>query len=84
MHLYKTLKSFLYDQDYFVDLWKNCLHVYGIVDIDTLKEQKIVLTLEKFKLEINGENFRVDLLEACIFAFNLNSGQLRYTSVLAE
>ena len=59
MHLYKTLKSFLYDQDYFVDLWKNCLHVYGIVDIDTLKEQKIVLTLEKFKLEINGENFRV-------------------------
>ena len=59
MHLYKTLKSFLYDQDYFVDLWKDCLHVYGIVDIDTLKEQKIVLTLEKFKLEINGENFRV-------------------------
>ena len=59
MHLYKTLKSFLYDKDYFVDLWKNCLHVYGIVDIDTLKEQKIVLTLEKFKLEINGENFRV-------------------------
>lgn len=59
MHLYKTLKSFLYDQDYFVDLWKDCLHVYGIVEIDTLKEQKIVLTLEKFKLEINGENFRV-------------------------
>ncbi len=59
MHLYKTLKSFLYDQDYFVDLWKDCLHVYGIVDIDTLKEQKIVLTLERFKLEINGENFRV-------------------------
>ena len=59
MHLYKTLKSFLYDQDYFVDLWKDCLHVYGIVDIDTLKKQKIVLTLEKFKLEINGENFRV-------------------------
>ena len=59
MHLYNTLKIFLYDQDYFVDLWKNCLHVYGIVDIDTLKEQKIVLTLEKFKLEINGENFRV-------------------------
>ena len=59
MHLYKTLKSFLYDQDYFVDLWKDCLHVYGIVDIDTKKKKKIVLTLEKFKLEINGENFRV-------------------------
>ncbi len=59
MHLYKTIKNFLYDQDYFIDLWKDCIHVYGIVDMDTLKESKIVLTLEKFKIQLLGENFRV-------------------------
>lgn len=59
MHLYKTMKSFLFDQDYFIDIWKTYIHVFGIVDIDTLSENTIILLLETFKLNLKGESFRV-------------------------
>lgn len=59
MHLYKTMKSFLLDQDYYIDMWGNFIHVYGLVDIETLGEKQITLILEKFKLNIKGLNFRV-------------------------
>jgi len=59
MHLYKTIKNFLFDQDYFVDIWKNYTHVYGIVDIIELNEKRVVLLLENFKLQIIGKDFRV-------------------------
>ncbi len=59
MHLYKTMKSFLLDQNYFIDMWENYIHVYGLVDIDVLGEKQIVLILEKFKLNLKGQDFRV-------------------------
>jgi len=59
MHLYKTLKNFLLDQEYYIDMWKKFIHVYGIVDIEHLGEQEIVLILEKFKLQIKGFDFRI-------------------------
>lgn len=59
MHLYKTIKNFLLDQDYFIDLWKNYVHVYGFNKIEILQETKIVLTIQDFQLEITGHDFRV-------------------------
>lgn len=59
MHLYKTMKSFLLDQDYYIDMWGDFIHVYGLVDIEALGEKQIILVLEKFKLKIKGLNFRV-------------------------
>ncbi len=59
MHLYKTMKSFLFDKDYFIDVWDKCIHVFGFIDIDVLEEQKISLVLEHFKIEILGQDFRV-------------------------
>ncbi len=59
MHLYKTMKSFLFDQDYFIDLWEDYIHVFGIVDILLLEEKNISLVLEKFTLTLEGFHFRV-------------------------
>lgn len=59
MHLYKTIKNFLFDQEYFIDLWGNNIHVYGFLDILTLQENKASFRLEKFEVEFLGENFRV-------------------------
>jgi len=59
MHLYKTMKNFLFDQEYFIDIWKDYIHVFGIVDIETLTEKTIILLLEKFKLILKGDSFRV-------------------------
>ncbi len=59
MHLYKTIQNFLFDQDYFVDLWQKKIHVYGFQDIITLEEQKIVLSFPNFQLFFLGTDFRV-------------------------
>lgn len=59
MHLYKTMKNFLFDQDYFIDLWGQNIHVYGFTDILTLNDTIISLQLEQFRLDIHGQDFRV-------------------------
>lgn len=59
MHLYKTIKNFLFDQDYFIDMWSNNIHLYGFLDILTLQENKVCFHLEKFDVELIGEDFRV-------------------------
>ncbi len=59
MHLYKTIKSFLFDKDYFIDVWAKCIHVFGFIDIGVLEEKEILLIFENFKLKISGFDFRV-------------------------
>ena len=59
MHIYKTIKNFLLDQDYYIDLWQENIHIYGFQKIDVLQENRAVFVLEKFTLEILGKNFRV-------------------------
>ena len=59
MHIYKTIKNFLLDQEYFIDLWQENIHIYGFKKIDVLQENRAVFVLEKFTLEILGNNFRV-------------------------
>ena len=59
MHIYKTIKNFLLDQEYFIDLWQENIHIYGFKKIDVLQENRAVFVLEKFSLEILGNNFRV-------------------------
>ena len=59
MHLYKTVKSFLFDQDYFIDIWDKYIHVYQFIDILTLNEKEVNLQLEKFKILVKGNDFRV-------------------------
>lgn len=59
MHLYKIIKNFLFDQDYFIDVWQNNIHIYGFLDILCLQEKKALFHLEKFDIELTGEDFRV-------------------------
>ena len=59
MHLYKTLKNFLLDQEYYIDFWKKNIHVYGFSKIEVLQEERILLTIKDFELEILGTDFRV-------------------------
>lgn len=59
MHLYKTLKNFLLDQEYYIDFWQKNIHVYGFSKIEVLQEERILLTIKDFELEILGTDFRV-------------------------
>lgn len=59
MHLYKSVKNFLFDQNYFIDIWDSNIHLFGFIDIITLNDKLIELAFETFRLTISGENFRV-------------------------
>lgn len=59
MHLYKTIKSFLFDQEYFIDMYQKYIHVYSFVDIVTLEEEKIILQMPTFLLTMEGKEFRI-------------------------
>lgn len=59
MHLYKTIKNFLLDQEYFIDIWQNNIHIYGFLDILCLQEEKARFHFETFDVELVGKDFRV-------------------------
>lgn len=63
MHLYKTMKNFLLDYDYYIDLYEKNIHVFNYIDIVKLTDTEIILTLPSFSLVLKGENFVVKRLE---------------------
>lgn len=63
MHLYKTMKNFLIDFDYYIDIFKDKIHVFGFIDIEKLNSEEIILKMPLFTLKIKGNNFVVKILE---------------------
>lgn len=63
MHLYKTMKNFLFDFDYYIDIYENTIHVFNYIDILKLNDREIFLAMPSFVLKINGEGFSVKRLE---------------------
>lgn len=59
MRMIKNLQNFLYDQEYYIDLFNNCLHVYCYIDLLSLSDTYIELKLKEFILKIEGENLVV-------------------------
>ncbi len=63
MHLYKTMKNFLMDFDYYIDLYENKIHVFNYTDILKLNDEEIILAMPSFTLALKGNNFSVKQLE---------------------
>lgn len=63
MHLTNKVRSFLIDQNYYIDIYDEEIHVFHYIDILKLNDEEIILQMEEFKLMIKGENFRVKRLE---------------------
>lgn len=63
VHLYKTMKNFLMDFDYYIDIYEDNIHVFNYIDILRLNETEITFAMNGFKLQITGENFTVKRLE---------------------
>ena len=63
MHLYKTMKNFLMDFDYYIDVYENKIHVFNYSDIIKLNDEEIILAMPLFTLHIKGNNLRVKQLE---------------------
>lgn len=56
MHIKDTLINFLYDKDYFISIYDTYIHVFNYKDLFSLTSKLIVLKMDKFSLEIKGED----------------------------
>lgn len=63
MHLYKTMKNFLMDFDYYIDIYEEKIHVFNYIDIEKLTDTEIILTMPSFTLTLKGISFVVKRLE---------------------
>ncbi len=63
MRIKKNIENFLYDQDYFIDLFQNCLHIYYYEELVSLSDTKIELKLKEFNLIIEGENLTISNMD---------------------
>ncbi len=63
MRIMKNLQNFLLDQDYYIDIFNNCIHVYYYEDLLTLSSNLIELKLKEFSLKIEGSNLTVSAMD---------------------
>ena len=63
MRIIKNLTNFLLDQDYYIDIYQNCLHVYYYEKLVTLQDNLIELKLKEFKLLIEGEKLTISTMD---------------------
>ncbi len=56
MNLKESLINFLYDKNYFINIYDDYIHVFNFQELISLSDKKIILSLEKFKVEITGSN----------------------------
>ena len=56
MHIKDTLINFLYDKEYFISIYDNFIHVFNYKELISLTSKLIVLKMDKFSLEIKGED----------------------------
>ena len=59
MRIIKNIQNFLMDQDYYIDIFNNCLHVYYYEELITLTDTLIELKLKEFNLIVEGESLIV-------------------------
>ena len=56
MKMINNIKSFLYDKDYFINVFGNYVYVFNYQDLNHFSDTQINLQLEKFKIIIMGQN----------------------------
>lgn len=62
MHIYNTIKNFLYDKNYYIAQYDNKIYCCNIKKIIFLSKEKVTLKLENKKIDINGDNLIVEKL----------------------
>lgn len=63
MRIKKNLENFLQDQEYYIDLFGSCLHVYYYLELIRLSDALIELKLKEFHLIIEGKNLTISAMD---------------------
>jgi len=63
MNIKDTITNFLYDKEYFINIYEDYIHIYNYLEIIKLTNTLIILKLNKFKLEIKGNDLNIKRLD---------------------
>ncbi len=63
MHLASNIRSFLYDEDYFITYFKDNVYVFNYKKLDVFNDTLVVLLMEDFSIEIKGNNLKIKNME---------------------
>ena len=64
MHIISNIKTFLYDKNYFVNIFDDKIHVFNYLNLIELNDNEIILEMKDFYLEIKGSNLHVTRMES--------------------
>jgi hypothetical protein len=59
LHIKDNIKNFLYDQQYFINVYDNYIHLFNYEKIDLFSKDKIIFTFANFRLIIKGKDFYI-------------------------
>lgn len=59
MKILENIKSFLYDKEYFINIFDNYVYVFNYLDLINFSETAIQLQMENFKVAVEGENLSI-------------------------
>ena len=51
-----NIKSFLYDQEYFINIYENVVYVFNYLDLLSFSDKEVNLKMANFNIKIQGEN----------------------------
>ena len=54
MLMIDNIKNFLYDKNYYINIYDNCIHVFNYLKIKDFKESLIILKMPNFNITIHG------------------------------
>ena len=59
MHIKENLLNFLYDKDFFINIYDNNIYIFNYNVIDLLTSNKIIIRIDNKKITIEGNNLLV-------------------------
>ena len=59
MQIRDNLKNFLYDQEYYIDLYQDYIHLYDYEKLVSLTSTSIEIKFKSFLLKVKGQNLRI-------------------------
>lgn len=62
MNIKYALENFLYDKDFFISIYSDHVYVYNYDEIEILTNDKIVLKINNFKVNVIGSNLKIEKL----------------------
>lgn len=59
MKIIDNIKSFLYDKDYFINIFENYIYIFNYLDLNHFSDKEISLKLENFNVDIIGKDLSI-------------------------